>query len=152
MASISNYLRNAPSYVQQSYKNSTSSKQTTTKSNTSKDVIKGGSVAIQQNPLKGTNYKVITNPVSSSGKPTSSALNIVDKSLGEVGKNGLPKGVTVFKVDGPHGPNGKYNYNHININSSLYKDNKIYRALNHKPVSNIVYNAAKNMDDIAKSC
>lgn len=147
MASVSNSLRNAPSYVQQSYKNSTASKQTTTKSNTSKDVTKGGSVAIQQNPLKGTNYKMITNPVSSSGKPTSSVLNIVDKSLGEVGKNGLPKGEWVFRVDGPH---GKHNYNHVNTNSPLYPNNKIYQALNHKPVSNIVYNAAKNIDDIAK--
>ena len=93
---------------------------------------------------------MVTNPVSSSGTPTSSVLNIVDKSLGEVGKNGLPKGVTVFKVDSPHDPNGKYNYNHININSSFYKDNKIYQSLNHKRVSNTVYNAAKNMDDIAK--
>lgn len=150
MASVSNSLRNAPSYVQQSYKNSTTQNQSTSKSNTAKDVVKGGSIAIQQNPLKGTNYQVITNPVSSSGKSTSSVLNIVDKSLGDVGKNGSPKGVTVFKVDSPHGPNGKYNYNHTNINSTLYKDNKIYQSLNHKPVSNTVYNAAKNMDDIAK--
>lgn len=93
---------------------------------------------------------MVTNPVSSTGKPTTSVLNILDKSLGEVGKNGSPKGVAVFKVDSPHGPNGKYNYNHTNINSSLYKDNKIYQSLNHKPISNTVYNAAKNMDDIAK--
>jgi len=62
MASVSNSLKNAPSYVQQSYKNSTTQNQSTSKSNTAKDVAKGGSVAIQQNPLKGTNYQVITNP------------------------------------------------------------------------------------------
>lgn len=79
MASVSNSLRNAPSYVQQFYKNSTAQSQNTSKSNTAKDVAKGGSVAMQQNPLKGTNYQVVTKPVSSSGKPTSSALIIMDK-------------------------------------------------------------------------
>lgn len=147
MVSVSNSLRNSPSYVQQSYKNSTTQNQSTSKSNTAKDVAKGVSVAIQQNPLKGTNYQVITNPVSSSGKPTSSVLIIMDKSLGEVAKNGSPKGDWVFRVDSPH---GNTNYNHVNTNSKLYPDNKIYKALNHKPVSNTVYNVAKNMDDIAK--
>ena len=146
MASVSNSLRNAPSYVQQSYKNSTTQNQSTSKSNTAKDVVKGGSIAIQQNPLKGTNYQVVTTPKSSSGKSTTTVLNIVDKSLGKT-SNGLPKGDWVFRVDSPH---GNTNYNHFNTNSKLYPDNKIYQSLNHKPVSNTVYNAAKNMDDIAK--
>ncbi len=38
MASVSNLLRNAPSYVQQSYKNSATQNQSTPKSNTAKDV------------------------------------------------------------------------------------------------------------------
>ncbi|WP_139904110.1 hypothetical protein [Clostridium thermarum] len=148
MASVSNSLKNAPSYVQQSYKNSTTQNQSTSKSNTAKDVAKGGSVAIQQNPLKGTNYQVITTPKSSSGKSTTTVLNIVDKSLGKTSNsNGVPKGDWVFIVDSPH---GNTNYNHVNTNSKLYPDNKIYQSLNHKPVSNTVYNAAKNMDDIAK--
>jgi len=70
---------------------------------------------------------VITTPKSSSGKSTTTVLNIVDKSLGKTSNsNGVPKGDWVFRVDSPH---GNTNYNNVNTNSKLYPDNKIYQSL-----------------------
>lgn len=139
MPSVSNSLKTVSSYSQQSNKTTVQSK-STSQNKTASSVIKGTSVAVQQNPLKGTNYSVNTT------QRGTTVLTIVDNSAGRT-KNGVPVGAPAVRIDSPH--NGA-NYNHINTNPSLYPNNAVVKALDHKPVSNTFYNAAKNFDDVAK--
>ena len=109
------------------------------------NVLKGVGSSVQRNPLSGTNY-ILKPPTGN----TTTVLNIVDKTLGQA-RNGVPKGVSVFRVDSPHGPaHNPVTVNHFNTNSSLYTNNKIYQALNHKPISDVTYSVAKNYQTIGK--
>lgn len=109
------------------------------------NALKGVGSSIQRNPLSGTDY-ILKPPTGN----TTTVLNIVDKTLGQA-RNGVSKGVSVFRVDSPHGPaHNPVTVNHFNTNSSLYTNNKIYQALNHKPISDVTYSVAKNYQTIGK--
>ena len=117
---------------------------TTRTTRTTKNIVKstatGIGTGIQKNPLKNTNFTVKTNTSKST------VLNILESGKGPL-KNGVSKPVAVARVDGPH---VNAPYNHINTNPKLYPNNKVYQALNHKPISNSTYNIAKNFDKIGK--
>ncbi len=102
---------------------------------TTSDVSKGTGTGMGQNPLAGSKYMIKTNT-----SPTT-VLNIM--------KEGSEKPIWVTRIDAPH-KRANAMYNHINTNTSLYKGNKIYQSINHKPVSNATYSIAKNFDDVAK--
>ncbi|MBP3608863.1 MAG: hypothetical protein J6J42_00840 [Lachnospiraceae bacterium] len=106
-----------------------------------KEMIKGVSTAVQTNPYSGTSFKVAS---KTSG---ANVFNLLDSTAGKV-KDGVARGASVFRVDGPH---GKVTYNHFNTNSSLYPNNKIYQALNHKKISSVTYNIGKNAGKITKT-
>ena len=100
-------------------------------------VVKGISTGIMNKPLKDTSFFIKTN--------TSEAtkINILMKAKNSV----KPK--WIFRIDGAHKAPPKPMYPHINTNSTIYPNNKIYQSLNHKPISNVTYNIAKNYDKIA---
>lgn len=121
------------------------------------DVLKGVGSSIQRNPLKGTNY--IFKESAETARKTTTVLNIVDTTFGKV-KDGVPSGVSVFRVDGSHDLHGGALTNHFNIidkivaqkpnTPDIYKNNKIYKALDHKPITNATYSIAKNYKTIGK--
>jgi len=120
------------------------------------DVLKGVGSSIQRNPLKDTNY-ILKPPAETARTTSTTVLNILDTSLGKV-KDGVPSGVSIFRVDGAHEFHGETLPNHFNIINSrnarsvdtpaIYKNNKIYQALEHKPVSDVTYSIAKNYKTI----
>lgn len=115
------------------------------------DVLKGVGSSLQRNPLKGTDY-ILKPPTD-----TTTVLNVVDTTFGKL-KDGVPNGVSIFRVDSPH--KSGTTTNHFNIINSktakgldtpaIYKNNKIYQALDHKPITDATYSVAKNYKTIGK--
>lgn len=101
---------------------------------------KGSAVTLNRNPLKNTNFSVNNNPKGAT------VFEIRDNTAGRI-KGGKPVGEWATRIDNPH---SNTNYNHINTNDKLYPTNKVVEALNHKPVPNTVYTAAKNFKTIEK--
>lgn len=101
--------------------------------------------------VSGTDY-ILKPPTG-----TTTVLNIVDTTFGKV-KDGVPNGVSIFRVDGPHDLHGEALTYHFNIIDSrtarnvdtpaIYTNNKIYQALDHEPISDVTYSVAKNYKTI----
>jgi|GEM_PF-2494022 len=124
-------------YIQQEGYNESKKQKSSVKS---PSILKAASISLQKNPLENTNFSIKT------GQQGASVFQIIDKTAGRI-KDGAPVGAPAFRVDSPH---GKVNYNHINTNPEIY-NNKVINALDHKKISNVTYNIAKNSDDIAKA-
>lgn len=139
MATINRYSRSSYGNYYSNGRSDENEKQ----SNYTKTVTKGVGQAMQTNIYSGTKYRLLPDEAN---KSKSNVFTLIDDSAGKI-KNGKAKGAWVFRVDGPH---DKSLYNHFNTNPALYPNNKIYQGLNHKPVSKLTYNIAKNANKIAK--